>query len=99
MGRHIHNPTSPLPLLKIPYALEVMDHPGMNPECKVSILTWMQQSCAGVQREETTIQGVITTVRDILLSCGALSSRPSSRDAIKGLASLYVLIHEMKDEF
>ena len=34
-----------------------------------------------------------------LLSCGALSSQPSSRDAIKGLASLYVLIHEMKDEF
>jgi hypothetical protein len=34
-----------------------------------------------------------------LLSCGMLSSRPSSRDAIKGIASLYVLIHEMKDEF
>ena len=67
MGRRIHNPTSPLPLLKIPDALEAMDHPGMNPECKVSILTWMRQSCAGVQREETTIQEVITTVRDMFM--------------------------------
>ena len=62
-----HNPTSPLPLLKIPDALEALDHPGMNLEYKLSILTWMRQSCAGVQREEIVICGVIATVRDMFM--------------------------------
>jgi len=34
-----------------------------------------------------------------LLSCGALLSQPSSRDALKDMASLYVLMHDMKDEY
>jgi hypothetical protein len=67
MGRRIHNPTSPLPLLKVPDALEALDHPGMNRECKSSILTWMRESCAGVQREEIAICGVIATVRDMFM--------------------------------
>jgi hypothetical protein len=32
-----------------------------------------------------------------LLSCGALSSLPSSRDAVKDLASEYILMHDMND--
>jgi hypothetical protein len=67
MVRRIHNPTAPLPLAMVPDTLEAIDHRGMNLECKRSILTWLRESCAQVQKEETIIQGAITTVRELLI--------------------------------
>ena len=66
MGGCIHNLISPLPLLKVPDALEALDHPGMNCECKSSILTWMWESCAGLQREEIAISRIIATVHLVI---------------------------------
>jgi hypothetical protein len=63
--RRIHNPTAPLPLSMVPEVLEGMDHRGMNPECKQSILTWLRGSCIQVQKEESIIQDTIGTVRDL----------------------------------
>jgi len=65
MVRRIHNPTAPLPLAMVPDTLEAIDHHGMNMECKDSILTWLRNSCAQVQREETIIQAAIATVRGL----------------------------------
>ena len=63
----IHHPTSPLPLSLVPEALEEMEHCGMNPECKRSILTWLRQSCTQVQKEEILIQETVTTVRNLFM--------------------------------
>jgi len=65
IGRRIHHPTTPLPLSLVPAALEEIDHHGMNPECKCSILTWLRESCVQVQKEESLIQETITTVRTL----------------------------------
>jgi hypothetical protein len=63
--RRIHHHTAPLPLSLVPEALEEIEHHGMNPECKRSILTWLRQSCVQVQKEEALIQEAITTVRNL----------------------------------
>lgn len=60
--RRIHHPCDPLPLSLVPEALEKLEHRGMNPECKRSILTWLTNSCDQVQKEETIIQETIATV-------------------------------------
>ena len=60
--RRIHHPVDPLPLSSIPKALEELEHRGMNPECKRSILTWLTESCDQVQKEETIIQATIAAV-------------------------------------
>jgi hypothetical protein len=65
--RRIHHPVAPLPLSSIPMALEEIDHRGMNPDCKRSILTWLRQSCLQVQKEEDLIQETITTVRNLFM--------------------------------
>jgi hypothetical protein len=67
MLRRIHHPIDPLPLSSVPDALEAIDHQGMNPECKRSILTWLRQSCVQVQKEEGLIQETITTVRNLFM--------------------------------
>ena len=67
MLRRIHHPIDPLPLSSVPDALEAIDHRGMNPECKHSILTWLRQSCVQVQKEEGLIQETITTVRNLFM--------------------------------
>jgi len=67
MLRRIHHPIDPLPLSSVPDALEAIDHRGMNPECKRSILTWLRQSCVQVQKEEGLIQETITTVRNLFM--------------------------------
>jgi hypothetical protein len=63
--RHIHHPTTPLPLSMVPEVLVEIDHHGMNAECKRSILTWLCDSCVQVQKEETLIQETIATVRNL----------------------------------
>jgi hypothetical protein len=60
--RRIHHPTTPLPLSMVPEVLAEMDHRGMNPECKRSILTWLRDSCIQVQKEENLIRETIATV-------------------------------------
>lgn len=65
--RRIHNPTSPLPLSLVPEALEEIEHRGMNPECKTSILTWLRQSCIQVQKEENLIRETVTTVQNLFM--------------------------------
>ena len=65
--RRIHHPTSPLPLSLVPEALENMEHRGMNPECKRSILTWLRQSCTQVQKEEKLIEETVTAVRNLFM--------------------------------
>ena len=63
--RRIHHPTTPLPLSLVPEALEEIDHHGMNPVCKHSILTWLRESCTQVQKEENLIQETVATVREL----------------------------------
>jgi len=63
--RRIHNPTTPLPLSSVPDVLEGMDHHGMKPECKKSIITWLRESCPHVLKEESLIEETIATVRDL----------------------------------
>jgi len=65
--RRIHHPTAPLPLSLLPDVLEEIDHRGMNPECKHSILTWLRQSCTQVQKEEDLIQETVTTVQNLFM--------------------------------
>ena len=59
--RRIHHPTAPLPLSLVPEALEGIDHQGMNPVCKLSILTWLRESCGQVHQEENLIQEAVDT--------------------------------------
>jgi hypothetical protein len=60
--RRIHHPVDPLPLSLVPNALEELEHRGMNPECKRSILTWLTGSCNQIQTEENIIQATIAEV-------------------------------------
>ena len=59
--RRIHHPADPLPLISVPNTLEDLEHRGMNPECKKSILTWLKGS-SQIQTEETIIQATITEI-------------------------------------
>jgi hypothetical protein len=63
--RRIHHPVNPLPLSSVPKALEELEHRGMNPECKRSIISWLTDSCDQVQIEETIIQETIAAVRTL----------------------------------
>ena len=60
--RRIHHPVDPLPLTSVPNALEELEHRGMNPECKRSIITWLKESCNQIQTEEIIIQATIAEV-------------------------------------
>jgi hypothetical protein len=55
-------PADPLPLISVPNALEELEHWGMNPECKKSILTWLRESCNQIQIEEAIIQATINEI-------------------------------------
>ena len=61
----IHHPTTPLPLSLIPEVLEELEHCRMKPECKQSIIAWLQESCLHIQREENLIEETIATVRGL----------------------------------
>jgi hypothetical protein len=50
--RRNHNPTAPLPLSMVPEVLEEIDHHGMNPECKRSILTCFENPVRKFRRRK-----------------------------------------------
>ena len=63
ISRKIHQITDPLSLSLIPAALEQIEHRGMNPECRRSILDWLKEDGAPqVQKEEQLIQETIIAV-------------------------------------
>ena len=63
ISRKIHQITDPLSLSLIPAALEQIDHRGMNPECRRSILGWLEEDGASqLQKEEHLIQEAIIAV-------------------------------------
>jgi len=66
LTRRIHHPSEQFPLILIPQTLEIMDHRGMNPECKEFFLKWIRESLSYlIHREEDLIQETIATVRNL----------------------------------
>lgn len=62
IGRKIHDTVDPLPLLKVPDALEAIEHRGMNLGCKNYILAWLRGGCEQLRTEETIIRATVNQI-------------------------------------
>jgi len=63
--RLIHHPSNYLPLSSILITLKSVKHDGMHKTCKSFVISWMEESCPGLQKEERAICQTVSSIQDM----------------------------------